>query len=903
MLIQAVPASAVWKEFEAGEYTPEKFQHGGYDAGYDPNYDCNTIDEQDVEYLINDNFTYTNGSHVYFDDNHVSSGWDVRTIGGSLNGTYWFSNWQLQDKSDKFPVEATRKFENITRGKGILQFVFALEDQMDGVRWELYQDKLAAIKFITKNNKLCLELKDGNLLELSDLVVGSVYGVRVDFDVDNCMIDNLYVDGKLCASNIPFRNWVDHLNNFNINTGESAVGTLSMRTVQLSRGYIMHEQFISTVGKNVIADFVPEVFSGGKVEMAESEANTYPDNYHIKLTGNGGHASVKKSFENHNERMIARYNILAPEKTDNFEASLMLGDKKAITISSSDGNFCVNGQPFYEYIRRVWYYLRFDIDLKNQKFDLYLNNKLKLTDVKIDVSNLDALKVSVSNNAELWLDDVVMQKYIPEPEDYVPEPKPALNPDVHLGMQFCPMWENGNHRGWDSINADKDRLPYIGYYDEGNPEVIDWMIKQLLEHGISYMKVTWCGGANNTEYPSAGFIGGDFLNGFMQAKYSPMMKFMLQWENMAMGSSADKLVNVVGPYWIEHYFKDDRYLKIDGRPVLAFLTLDYYIEGCGNDIEVAKKGLNDFKRLCIDAGVGEPIYVFSATDLDPKAYDRYKDLGIEVIQPYGVAPGATLSQDGFNNLLGTAVDEAGLTFSPTFGSGVDGRAWNSASMGYVPNEMFRKFLENYRDEFLKNADKTRPMWNYAMFDTYDEIGEGHYILPCGRTGWDLFDIIRETFVDKEEHEDIVPTMKQKDRFNNLYPYGRTVNAIESGETVGDLEKLKVVKGWYFDKDGDLEGWTNGGDIANLRVVDGCISGTASGKDPKIMINDLIDAEDASFIKIRTKMEGPAKWGQVFFATQEESGYSEAKSDFDREYTVMNMKIRICASAPTQNGMG
>ena len=166
-------------------------------------------------------------------------------------------------------------------------------------------------------------------------------------------------------------------------------------------------------------------------------------------------------------------------------------------------------------------------------------------------------------------------------------------------MQFCPMWRTGSHVGWDGPNADKDRLPYLGYYDEGSPEVADWLIKQLTEHCISFQRVIWCGMPNETEPGNIAIMGGNYLNAYKQAKYSNLMDYMIMWENVAMGGTAERLVNVVGPYWIEHYIKDDRYLRINGRPI-GVLDASYYLKYNDYDMGVPK-GLADFRQLCINA--------------------------------------------------------------------------------------------------------------------------------------------------------------------------------------------------------------------------------------------------------------------------------------------------------------
>ncbi len=68
-----------------------------------------------------------------------------------------------------------------------------------------------------------------------------------------------------------------------------------------------------------------------------------------------------------------------------------------------------------------------------------------------------------------------------------PSPVPSKEPYI-VGLQSCNLWCEGTaYCGWDFVYPFGDRKPYLGWYDEGNPEKeCDWETKWEVEHGITF---------------------------------------------------------------------------------------------------------------------------------------------------------------------------------------------------------------------------------------------------------------------------------------------------------------------------------------------------------------------------------------------------------------------------------
>ena len=148
----------------------------------------------------------------------------------------------------------------------------------------------------------------------------------------------------------------------------------------------------------------------------------------------------------------------------------------------------------------------------------------------------------------------------PKSTCYVPEPKPLQNNiDVHAfyypGTEWMPEW--------DMVAQTLPQIkPLLGWYDEGNPEVIDWQIKWAVENGISVFYVDW--------YWNQGVQRLDhWLKGYYQAKYRSYLKWCVMWanHNQPGAHSTEDMLHVTR-FWLEHYFNTPEYYRIDDQPVV-----------------------------------------------------------------------------------------------------------------------------------------------------------------------------------------------------------------------------------------------------------------------------------------------------------------------------------------------
>ena len=159
--------------------------------------------------------------------------------------------------------------------------------------------------------------------------------------------------------------------------------------------------------------------------------------------------------------------------------------------------------------------------------------------------------------------------------DYVPRPEPAESGRI-IAAHYYPSWtkgDNGLIHEFDDLHQYPDRTPLMGYYEDKNPEVIDWEIKWALEHGINCWIYCWYRKKDNEGKPVTVNdlrLARGLHEGFFNARYCNMMKFAIMYEASTRWGGTDRedmLTNLL-PFWFENYFKRDNYLVIDGKPVV-----------------------------------------------------------------------------------------------------------------------------------------------------------------------------------------------------------------------------------------------------------------------------------------------------------------------------------------------
>jgi hypothetical protein len=398
--------------------------------------------------------------------------------------------------------------------------------------------------------------------------------------------------------------------------------------------------------------------------------------------------------------------------------------------------------------------------------EVYINGKLLPENVSFKKA---APSVCFAGN--LWVDDVQVYPWRDYPADYVPEPRPVKAPRI-LGLQSCNLWREGTaYAGWDYVRPlAENRRPYLGWYDEGNPEVTDWEIKWQVEHGITFEHHCWYRPNNAINNPiKDGVLDQSIIKGLFNSKYGNLKKFTIMYTEEGAGETNPKdwKENVV-PYILESFFQDQRYLKIDGKPVISIYNPGNWV-GMFGGIDGGRQAIQVLRDESVKAGFPGVYVLMEERSANSDTMQAMKSMGVDSCYAYTWGTPDAGWQREMNKAQQKAADSIGIGFLPSISMGWDREAWGVHDGGWLPPADYKALAAWTKNEFAPGLPADSLGRRVIMLANWNEFGEGHFLMPSTLSGFGYVDALREVFTEGGVHEDVKPTDQQRSRFNVLYP--------------------------------------------------------------------------------------------------------------------------------------
>lgn len=201
-------------------------------------------------------------------------------------------------------------------------------------------------------------------------------------------------------------------------------------------------------------------------------------------------------------------------------------------------------------------------------------------------------------------------------------------------------------------------------------------------------------------------------------------------------------------YYLLSFFKDDRYIKLDGRPVFVFYSPEDIrclkpMTECWRKLAKAE-GFEDLYligarmtevNLCLDAAlVYEPRYAINWLNDEGKAFIRdgircyeYSDVWDKCINAENIR--------GMHTFYSGVVD-----YDDTPRRGRSGECFTNVS-----TEVFKKGVERL---LCKSAAKNN---EFIFLNAWNEWGEGMYLEPDSQRGYEMLEALRDAKADAEKN--------------------------------------------------------------------------------------------------------------------------------------------------------
>lgn len=567
--------------------------------------------------------------------------------------------------------------------------------------------------------------------------------------------------------------------------------------------------------------------------FGDNKAVTY------KLTAKNNTAESLRTFDAVTGNVCFEIKYHTAGENEKVTFSMLSAGKKVLSVSDNSTDIYADGKIVRKRHKNVWQYLRIEVDTVKGNASVKLNGK-KCACFDVDVGCFDGINIEYSGEKSLLFTDVFVYK-IPEiPADYVEEPVMPVKKDYITGMNVCSLWRNGHHVGWDAISPFDDVQTYLGNYDEGIPEVADWETKWLAEHGVDFGLYCWYNNEVNAPLFKTG-LSHALEDGYFNSKYSNKIKFAILWEALNCARAGEEgFRNHVVPYWMDHFFSDERYMTIDNKVVISVFGYGCLIKDFGSPEDV-KRQLDYVREAVKELGYDGAIFIACSG-----ADDMVKACGFDAVHAYSHGHYG-YDKEHTKNRIGNGNNET-IHVIPTISVGFNEVAWGGKRYPTLKPDDMRELVSWVKDDVLTNVKEDSWKKKTVMFSTWNEYGEGTYMMPSSLHGFGYLDEIRRGFTEEYDHTDVVPTDKQLSRLGYIVPKGHALLKNMQLEKRVSQNSEKVIS-----LDLNPESWTYSAGL-ELTYENGILKGKSSVFDPQMILKNEFPTDASSVKKIVLRMK-------------------------------------------------
>jgi hypothetical protein len=327
---------------------------------------------------------------------------------------------------------------------------------------------------------------------------------------------------------------------------------------------------------------------------------------------------------------------------------------------------------------------------------------------------------------------------------------------------------------------EQPRYPLWGYINEADPYIAEMEINAAADHGVNVFIFDWYW------YDGMPFLEGHLNNGYLKARNNNRVKFYLMWANHDVNLAWDKRnsddafsrknneliwrgdvdrneFEKIALRWINDYFKQPSYYKINDKPVLMIYDLKKFIKGLGG-VEQTKAALDWFRKQTVKAGFkGLELQLSmrkdSKSSLSGVPGDNVgtqkeviEKLGFDSLTHYQFVHFADVNRD-YNDIVKDVVNDWNTIsndYKPKYYPHVS-VGWDSSPRTYAAQKSIVKNntpanFEKALIEAKKYVDAHPDQAPLITVNSWNEWTETSYLMPCTMFGYGYLYAVKNVFV-------------------------------------------------------------------------------------------------------------------------------------------------------------